>query len=162
MPVSKRVNRVISALSLTLPLIFGFAITSVAASENVSTASLIQDMAQRQSAFSEIEKQQKQINKALGNSTPNWQQLDVLSTALTANSASLQHLFVPGSQLDSKAKDKVWDDNMKFKAALAKMDNNFIKMNTAIKQQDKDTAKDALKQANNTCRSCHRQYRSRW
>lgn len=73
-----------------------------------------------------------------------------------------QHLFVQGSQLDSKAKDKVWDDNMQFKAALDKMNNSFIKMDSAIQQQDKNTAKDALKQANNTCRNCHRQYRSRW
>ncbi|KXO07234.1 hypothetical protein AKG98_2581 [Moritella sp. JT01] len=158
MSVSKRVNTVISALSLTLSL----AITSVAASENLSTASLIQDVEQRQTAFSQIDKQQKQINKALGNSTPNWQQLEVQSAELTAHSASLQTLFVPGSQSGSKAKDKVWDDNMKFKAALTKMDNSFIKMDGAIKQQDKYAAKDALKEANKTCRNCHRQYRSRW
>ncbi|MDX2320838.1 MAG: cytochrome c [Moritella sp.] len=158
MSVSKRVNTIISALSLTLSL----AITSVAASDNVLTVSLIQDVEQRQTAFSEIDKQQKQINKALGDSAPDWQQLEVLSAALTANSALLQQLFVPESQLNSKAKDKVWDDNMKFKAALTKMDSNFIKMDNAIKQQDKDTAKAALKQANSTCRNCHRQYRSRW
>ncbi|PKH08125.1 cytochrome c [Moritella sp. Urea-trap-13] len=158
MSVSKRVNAIITALSLTFSLV----ITSVAASENILTASLIQDVEQRQAAFSQIETQQKQIDKALGKSSPNWQQLEVLSSELAANSASLQHLFVSGSQFDSKAKGKVWDDNMQFKAALEKMNNSFIKMDTAIQQQDKRTAKDALKQANNTCRNCHRQYRSRW
>ncbi|WP_017220535.1 c-type cytochrome [Moritella dasanensis] len=158
MSVPTRVNTVITALSLT----FSLAITSAAASESTLTASLIQDVEQRQAAFSQIEKQQKQIDKALGNSSTDWSQLEVLSADLTVNSASLQHLFVQGSQLDSKAKDKVWDDNIQFKAALDKMNNSFIKMDSAIQQQDKNTAKDALKQANNTCRNCHRQYRSRW
>lgn len=151
-----------SALLRPLSILFSLAITSVAAAESTLSTSLTHDVEQRQTAFSQIEKQQKQIDKALGKSVPDWQQLKAVSAELTANSASLQSLFVLGSQLDSKAKEKVWDDNMKFKAALAKMDANFIKMNSAIQQKDKNTAEEALEQANNTCRNCHRQYRSRW
>lgn len=156
MPMSLLRPRV---LLQTLAITFSLVITSVSAAESTS---LIQDVEQRQTAFSQIEKQQKKIDKALGKSVPDWQQLEAVSAELTANSASLQSLFVPGSQLDSKAKEKVWDDNIKFKSALAKMDANFIKMNTAIQQQDKNTAAEALEQANKTCRNCHRQYRSRW
>lgn len=157
MPVSKRVNTLIAALSLT----FGLTAMPAQASDNVSAETKIRDVESRQYAFSQIAKQQKQIDKALGKSSPDWQQLEILSADLIANSASLQHLFVPGSQSGSKAKSKVWDNNIKFKGALTKMDNNFVSMGAAIQQQDKGMAKNALKQANNTCRNCHRQYRSR-
>ncbi|QUM80069.1 MULTISPECIES: cytochrome c [unclassified Moritella] len=158
MQVSQQINKFIAALSITL----GLASMSVQASEKMSVEQGIQDVEQRQNAFSEIDEQQEQIEDLLDDNNNNWQQLITLSTALNANSSSLQHLFVAGSQPGSKAKDKVWNDNDKFKAALTKMDNSFIKMDRAIKQQDKYAAKDALKEANKTCRNCHRQYRSRW
>lgn len=156
MQVTKRANTLITALT------FAFTIMTAQASEIVSTEKLDQDVEQRQAAFSQIDKLQEQMDDMLDDDDYNWQQLENVSTALTANSASLQHLFTPGSQLESKAKGKVWDDNQKFKAALAKMDNCFVMMDSAIKQQDIHAAKIALKQANNTCSSCHRQYRSRW
>lgn len=166
MPISKRVNTLITALSITISitisLTLGLTTLSVQASDGVSAETKIRDVEMRQHAFSQIETQQKQINKALGKSSPDWQQLEILSADLIANSATLQHLFVPGSQSGSKAKDKVWDNNIKFKSTLAKMDNSFISMDHAIQQQDKSIAKNALKQANNTCKNCHRQYRSRW
>lgn len=156
MQVSKRINKVITTATLALT------IATAQASETISTEQLKQDVAQRQTAFSDIDKQQEKLSKMLNSNNINWQEVNKLSTEITTNSASLQHLFVPGSQLDSKAKDKVWDSNQKFKSALAKMDNSFVMMDNAIKQQDRNAAKSALKQVNNTCRSCHRQYRSRW
>ena len=158
MQVSQQINKFIAALSITL----GLASMSVQASEKMSVAQGIQDVEQRQNAFSKIDEQQEQIEDLLDDNNNNWQQLITLSTALNANSSSLQHLFVEGSQPGSKAKDKVWKDNDKFKAALAEMNNRFIKIDGAIKQHDKYAAKDALKEANKTCRNCHRQYRSRW
>lgn len=157
MPISKRVNTFIAVL-FTL----GLTTLSVQASESISAEKLKQDIVQRQTAFSHIDKQQEQMAELLNGTEFNWQQLASLSTALNANSSSLQHLFVVGSQSGSKAKGKIWDDNQKFKAALAKMGKSFVLMDNAIKQQDSHAAKTALKQANNTCRSCHRQYRSRW
>lgn len=158
MQVSKRVKTLLTALSFTLSL----TTMSVQAAETESINTQRHDIKTRQHAFSQIDKQQKLIYKGLEKSSSDWAQLAVLSTELTANSGELQHLFIQGSQVDSKAKDAVWDDNIKFKTALAKMDNHFIDMATAIQEQDKHSAKAALKQANNTCRSCHRQYRSRW
>ena len=156
MQVSKQVN------TFTMTLTFAFTIMTAQASEMLSAEELEQDVVQRQTAFSQIDDQQEQIENMLDDDDYNWQQLENVSSELTANSASLQRLFVPDSQLDSRAKDKVWDENQKFRAALAKMDNSFVMMNNAIKQQDSNAAKNALKQANKTCRSCHRQFRSLW
>lgn len=156
MQISKQVNTLITAIT------FAASIMTAQASETLATEKLEQDVEQRQTAFSQIDEQQEQLDDMLDDSELNWQQLTNVSATLTKNSASLQHLFIPGSQLDSKAKDKVWEENQKFKAALAKMNSSFVMMDDAIKQQDNKAAKSALKQANKTCRNCHRQYRSRW
>ncbi|QUM77155.1 cytochrome c [Moritella sp. 24] len=154
MQVSKQVATFITTLT--------FAFTIMTAQASDKTPTLEQDVAQRQAAFSQIEELQEKVDSMLDSAIPNWQELENTSASITTSSASLQRLFVSGSQLDSKAKDKVWSDNQKFKAALAKMDNSFVMMDNAIAQQDKSAAKSALKQANKTCRNCHRQYRSRW
>lgn len=117
---------------------------------------------QRQNAFNEIDSVTKQSEKLLSQSDINWLLLGENSQTLKEHSHALLSLFPEGSQQGSKAKTSVWSSPEKFQQLLAQMDQGYQTLYQASLEQDLSKAERGLEQAQNTCRGCHRSYRSRW
>tara|TARA_Y100001956_G_scaffold77839_1_gene88786 strand:+ start:499 stop:930 length:432 start_codon:yes stop_codon:yes gene_type:complete len=117
---------------------------------------------QRQEAFSQIESLTKKVNKTLNGSATDWNLLQTQSETLHNSSHSLTNLFPAGSKQGSKAKEDVWQKPDQFNQLLQKMDEGFETLYLASQAQDIKQAQQGLKTAEQTCRSCHRSYRSRW
>nr|WP_253825703.1 cytochrome c [Vibrio sp. RE86] len=117
---------------------------------------------QRQNAFNEIDSVTKQSEKLLSQSDINWLLLGESSKTLKEHSHALLSLFPEGSQQGSKAKASVWNSPEKFQQLLAQMDQGYQTLYQASLEQDLSKAERGLEQAQNTCRGCHRSYRSRW
>ncbi|OAN11436.1 hypothetical protein A3K86_21070 [Photobacterium jeanii] len=120
------------------------------------------EVQQRQDAFSAIEKTVKQVTNALEQSEPDWKTVLASSQQLKSHSQSLMTLFPDGSEEGSKAKSSVWSKPEKFNALMAKMDQGFEQALVESQSQQLAGVKAGLKQAESTCKACHRSYRSRW
>ncbi|MCW8330958.1 cytochrome c [Photobacterium sp. SDRW27] len=121
-----------------------------------------QQIQYRQNAFSAIEKQAKVTNKALDKSQPDWLLIESNSQELAQHAQNLTTLFPQGSEEGSKAKTAVWNKPEKFNQLLAQMEQGFQALYQASNHQDVSAALAGLEQAQATCKSCHRSYRSRW
>ena len=116
----------------------------------------------RQNTFKEIETISKQVDRMLSGNKTNWEELENQSQKLTAHSTALLSLFPPGSQAGSKAKSEIWSKPGKFNQLLTLMDLGFKELYQASKTKNIELAKVGLAHAQNTCRNCHRSYRSHW
>lgn len=116
----------------------------------------------RQHSFSAIEKQAEQLEDALDQDSPNWEEVVAVSEELTLHSTQLRSLFPEGSSEGSKAKETIWEKPEKFNRLMMEMDHGFKDLYQASKNQDLNSAQNGLEQAQDTCNSCHRSYRSRW
>ncbi|WP_039985902.1 c-type cytochrome [Vibrio owensii] len=132
----------------------------------VSTTVFAQDFSAqietRQNAFERIESLSKQADKTLKGSNTDWHALEQIGVELTRHSAQLQQAFPEGSQAESKAKKEVWSKPDNFNRLMLQMDEGFAQLYQAAQNQQVSSAEAGLKQAQSTCRSCHRAYRSRW
>ncbi|WP_045414992.1 c-type cytochrome [Vibrio owensii] len=132
----------------------------------VSTTVFAQDFSAqietRQNAFEQIESLSKQADKTLKGSNTDWHALEQIGVELTRHSAQLQQAFPEGSQAESKAKKEVWSKPDNFNRLMLQMDEGFAQLYQAAQNQQVSSAEAGLKQAQSTCRSCHRAYRSRW
>ena len=116
----------------------------------------------RQQAFSNIEQQLEKAEDTLDGKETNWGEITAIATKLQSASETLKHSFPQGSQTDSKASEKIWQDPEQFQQLMTKMDQGFIELYQASEQQNPSMAEEAIDSAQDTCRSCHRNYRSRW
>lgn len=116
----------------------------------------------RQNAFSEIETVLGQVDDVIDGSKTDWNELVSVSQTLQEHGHTLAVSFPKGSQNGSKAKDAVWDKSNKFDSLLSQMNSGFEEMYRASQEQSVNMAENGLKQAESTCRGCHRTYRSRW
>ncbi|MET2900647.1 cytochrome c [Vibrio rotiferianus] len=116
----------------------------------------------RQNAFEQIESLSKQADKTLKGSDTDWYALEQIGVELTRHSVQLQQAFPEGSQVDSKAKEEVWSKPDNFNRLMLQMDEGFAQLYQAAQNQQVSSAETGLKQAQSTCRSCHRAYRNRW
>lgn len=137
---------------LTIALLIAVPMITIAATEAVNN---------RQLAFSSIEKLNKQISSELGNRNPDWQKVEGLSENLVEHGIVLTNSFSV-SDNGGKAKEAVWSKPEKFNQLMLQMNQGFIELQQASVEQDKNKAERGLDAANNTCRACHRTYRSRW
>ena len=117
---------------------------------------------QRQHAFTQIETLIEKAGDTLDGNDTNWQTLKETSLELTAHSQSLLTLFPEGSHEGSKAKESVWSQPEKFNRLLTQMDQGFQELFQGSQQGDVSLAESGLEAAQDTCKSCHRSYRSRW
>ncbi|EGU46230.1 hypothetical protein VII00023_06822 [Vibrio ichthyoenteri ATCC 700023] len=116
----------------------------------------------RQEAFVHIEQQLKEANDNLDGVDTDWLTVELNATQLQQASESLQHSFPQGSQEGSKASDKIWQQPNEFDQLMLQMDQGFETLYRATKEHNVDLAEQGIKAAQQTCRSCHRTYRSRW
>ncbi|YCO01259.1 c-type cytochrome [Vibrio sp. VNB-15] len=132
----------------------------------VPTTLLAQDFSaqieMRQRAFGQIESLSKQADKTLKDGDTDWQVLEQIGSELTRHSAQLHGAFPEGSQASSKAKKEVWTKSDGFNRLMKQMDEGFVQLYQAAQSEQVTAAEAGLKQAQSTCRSCHRSYRSRW
>ncbi|MGF1703557.1 cytochrome c [Photobacterium makurazakiensis] len=143
---------------MTLVIACGAKITAASA-DPVSSETAI---AERQAAFRAIEQGSKQISRELKAGNVDWSLTSEIAGNLEKNSTNLVHLFPEGSSKGSKSKEKVWQDKSQFDRMLDDMAQGFVLLNEATENQDPVLAQRGLKQAESTCRACHRQYRSLW
>ncbi|MBW3698186.1 cytochrome c [Vibrio sp. T187] len=120
------------------------------------------EISQRQTAFSSIEDDLKSASRLLDGKSTDWEALTAVSRELIEHGNTLNESFPEGSQKGSKAKKEVWTSPSKFNTLLAQMDAGFEALYNASAQQDPKQASAGIKQAEKTCKSCHRSYRSRW
>eukprot|EP01029_Cantina_marsupialis_P016140 TRINITY_DN357_c0_g7_i1.p4 TRINITY_DN357_c0_g7~~TRINITY_DN357_c0_g7_i1.p4 ORF type:complete len:141 (+),score=13.38 TRINITY_DN357_c0_g7_i1:104-526(+) len=137
---------------LTIALLIAVPMSTIAATEAVDN---------RQQAFSSIEKLNKQVSSQLGNRNTDWQKVEGLSDNLVEHGLILTNSFAV-SDKGGKAKDAVWSKPEKFNQLMLQMNQGFIELQQASLEQNKSKAERGLDSANNTCRACHRTYRSRW
>ncbi|ERB63555.1 cytochrome c [Vibrio coralliilyticus OCN008] len=121
-----------------------------------------QQITERQNAFEDIESTSKLVNKTLNGRDTDWSKLENQSQKLANHSQTLLTLFPQGSHVDSKAKPEIWSKPDKFNQLLTQMDQSFQDLYQASQNKDIKMAESGLESAQDTCRSCHRSYRSRW
>ncbi|NOI74550.1 cytochrome c [Vibrio coralliilyticus] len=121
-----------------------------------------QQITERQNAFENIESTSKLVNKTLNGRDTDWNKLENQSQKLANHSQTLLTLFPQGSHVDSKAKPEIWSKPDKFNQLLTQMDQGFQDLYQASQNKDIKMAESGLESAQDTCRSCHRSYRSRW
>ncbi|WP_099607970.1 c-type cytochrome [Vibrio coralliilyticus] len=121
-----------------------------------------QQITERQNAFEGIESTSKLVNKTLNGRDTDWSKLENQSQKLANHSQTLLTLFPQGSHVDSKAKPEIWSKPDKFNQLLTQMDQGFQDLYQASQNKDIKMAESGLESAQDTCRSCHRSYRSRW
>lgn len=119
-------------------------------------------ISERQVAFSGIELGLENADDLIDGHDTDWIMLSATGQTLKEHSKILQASFPSGSLVGSKANSDVWDKPEKFNALMAQMNEGFEMLYTASQQQDAALAERGIKQAQDTCRSCHRAYRSRW
>ncbi len=116
----------------------------------------------RQTAFSEIETVVDKASDIIDGQNTDWNELNVVSQVLSADGDTLNVSFPVGSQSGSKATVDIWEKPEKFNSLLTQMDDAFKSLYVASQDHNVKAAESALKQAESSCRSCHRSYRSRW
>ena len=137
---------------LTIALLITVPVMAIAATEAVNN---------RQQAFSSIEKLNKQVSSELGNRNTDWKKVEELSGSLVEHGVVLSNSFSE-SDTGGKAKEAVWSKPEKFNQLMLQMNQGFTELQQASIEQDLSKAERGLDAANNTCRACHRTYRSRW
>ena len=137
---------------LTIALLISVPVMAIAATEAVNN---------RQQAFSSIEKLNKQVSSELGNRNTDWKKVEELSGSLVEHGIVLNNSFSE-SDTGGKAKETVWSKPEKFNQLMLQMNQGFTELQQASIEQDLSKAERGLDAANNTCRACHRTYRSRW
>ena len=137
---------------LTIALLISVPVMAIAATEAVNN---------RQQAFSSIEKLNKQVSSELGNRNTDWKKVEELSGSLVEHGVVLSNSFSE-SDTGGKAKEAVWSKPEKFNQLMLQMNQGFTELQQASIEQDLSKAERGLDAANNTCRACHRTYRSRW
>lgn len=121
-----------------------------------------QQITERQNAFEGIESTSKLVSKTLNGGDTDWSKLESQSQKLANHSHALLTLFPQGSHVDSKAKPEIWSKPDKFNQLLTQMDQGFQDLYQASQNKDIKMAESGFESAQDTCRSCHRSYRSRW
>ncbi|ODS05310.1 c-type cytochrome [Vibrio scophthalmi] len=124
-----------------------------------NNSQLIKD---RQEAFTHIEQQLKEASEHLDSLETDWLTVEISAIQLQEMSESLQHSFPQGSQEGSKASDKIWQQPNEFNQLMQQMDQGFETLYRATKEHNVDLAERGIEAAQQTCRACHRTYRSRW
>ncbi|MCZ8501418.1 cytochrome c [Vibrio lentus] len=137
---------------LTIALLIAVPVMAIAATEAVNN---------RQQAFSSIEKLNKQVSSELGNRNTDWKKVEELSGSLVEHGIVLSNSFAE-NDTGGKAKEAVWSKPEKFNQLMLQMNQGFTELQQASIEQDVNKAERGLDAANNTCRACHRTYRSRW
>ncbi|MEZ8801795.1 cytochrome c [Vibrio splendidus] len=115
----------------------------------------------RQQAFSSIEEVSKQVDSELNNSDVDWLKVGELSEMLVEHGTVLNGSFAEGDT-GGKAKKEIWSKPEKFNQLMLQMNQGFAELYQASVEQDLSSAEQGLDSANNTCKGCHRTYRSRW
>ncbi|MBU2910685.1 cytochrome c [Vibrio splendidus] len=115
----------------------------------------------RQQAFSSIEEVSKQVDSELNNSDVDWLKVGELSDMLVEHGDVLNASFAKGDT-GGKAKKEIWSKPEKFNQLMLQMNQGFAELYQASVEQDLSSAEQGLDSVNNTCKGCHRTYRSRW
>ncbi|MFA0225729.1 cytochrome c [Vibrio splendidus] len=139
------------ALIIALPTI-ALPMISIAAADVVNN---------RQQAFSSIEEVSKQVDSELNNSDVDWLKVGELSDMLVEHGDVLNGSFAEGDT-GGKAKKEIWSKPEKFNQLMLQMNQGFAELYQASVEQDLASAEQGLDSVNNTCKGCHRTYRSRW
>ena len=161
-------KRLVSLLCTTTVLLSTHALASQGdasqghASESNSSQDHSNQIEQRQHIFTQVETLVEKANDTLDGDDTHWQTLEDTSFELTTHSQALLTSFPLGSQEGSKAKESVWSDPEKFNRLLTQMDQGFQELYQGSQQGDASLAESGLEAAQDTCKSCHRSYRSRW
>lgn len=117
---------------------------------------------QRQHGFEAIDEQAEQIERELKADKIDWLRVQELAENNQGLSENLLGQFPQGSAEDSRAKDKIWTERTEFDGLLKQMEQGFGELYQAAGAGQFSAAKQGLKQAKDTCRACHRKYRSFW
>lgn len=121
-----------------------------------------QQIKDRQEAFTHIEQQLKKAADNLDGQDSNWIEIELSASQLNEASERLQHGFPQDSQVGSKASEKIWQLPNEFNQLMQQMNQGFDTLYRAAKAHNVDLAEQGIEAAQQTCRSCHRSYRSRW
>ncbi|KAA8670114.1 c-type cytochrome [Vibrio gigantis] len=115
----------------------------------------------RQHVFSSIEEVSKQVDSELNNNDVDWLKVGELSEMLVEHGEVLKVSFSEGDT-GGKAKKEIWSKPEKFNQLMLQMNQGFVELYQASVEQDLSSAEQGLDSVNNTCKGCHRTYRSRW
>lgn len=148
-------QQIILSLLITTPLL-------AFATPQATQEEAIQDpVFARQQSFDSIETLTKKVSNELEGSAINWQQMNQLSTTLVAHGKVVETNF-ESSMAGGKAKEAIWDKPEKFEQLMLQMNQGFEMLYQAGIEQNLDKAEQGLEFAQDTCKACHRSYRSRW
>lgn len=116
----------------------------------------------RQTTFEKAEQLIEQSEDLIDNATPDWEQLELVTGKLVSTGNILSQSFPKGSHHSSRAKLNIWQQPAKFNSLFKKMNDGYLMMQTGVENQDIKQINNGIKQAQKTCKSCHRSYRSFW
>lgn len=116
----------------------------------------------RQDAFENIEDALEVAEELAEESAKNWSELARTSRKLSNLGHTLLSAFPKGSHNDSRAEVEIWEQPEKFNRLLSQLNSGFDTMKKASEQQDVQLLEQGIEQAESTCKSCHKSYRSFW
>ncbi len=116
----------------------------------------------RQQAFETIEQSLERAEDIADSRDPNWQQLSKLSGELIELGNTVKNAFPKGSHKSSRAQTDIWEEPVKFNALMTQLNNGFITIANGSHNKNINEIEQGIEQAEDTCKSCHRGYRSLW
>lgn len=115
----------------------------------------------RQSAFTVMANSFGKIGAVVKGETPYNKDEVAKNAAVVAMLSSLPWQgFGPGTE-GGKAKDEIWSDSAKFKAAQDKLQLAAANLNTAAQSGDLENIKKAFGAAGQTCKGCHDEFKKK-
>ncbi|KZN37993.1 hypothetical protein N480_14715 [Pseudoalteromonas luteoviolacea S2607] len=133
------------------------ALPLLASANSVNTA-----VESRQNAFEAIESLVDEAEDLLDAREIKWQKLLAVSAQLNAQGDIVLNAFPRGSHQNSRAKPRIWEKWGHFEGMMSQMDQGFKLLHKGSETQNTRLALQGLEAAADTCRSCHRSYRSFW
>ncbi|KZN53812.1 hypothetical protein N474_19770 [Pseudoalteromonas luteoviolacea CPMOR-2] len=116
----------------------------------------------RQNAFESIETLVDEAEDLLDSREVKWQKLLAVSAKLNVQGEIVLNAFPQGSHQNSRAKSRIWERWGHFESMMSQMDQGFKTLKKGSESQDARMALRGLETAADTCRDCHRSYRSFW
>ena len=115
-------------------------------------------IAERQAAFKDIKESMKIVKENL--KSGDTEALSAAATIILQRANTVTTLFPEGSfQGDTRAKEKIWEQQDDFRARQQDLINHAEALVTAARGDDPKALKEAFKTTSKDCKGCHMRYR---
>ncbi|WP_407330728.1 c-type cytochrome [Enterovibrio sp. 27052020O] len=152
----KEMRKSIKSVALFSAIVAGIFMAASAVASDFS-----QQIDERQKGFLSFADNLKSMKKLEDGSDSDWAQIKSLALKNSETVATLPALFPEGSEIGSRSRSAVWSKWDKFEQNLSTLNTQFTDMASAAEAQDAKALKKAFKDAERSCKNCHRGFRTK-